>query len=279
MERSTSELAEEQIDFAELESDVKRAQQQDRFDFLNYSLRPPTAAEIERSNREETARARQALARIERDFTLDATRIDPHIVAFSDLNTAASDQFDKLAISLISEASERPLKRILVTSAQRGEGRTCVTINLACALSRARKRVLVIDSDLRQPSVMRLLGGDTEVGLAEVVSRKTTVNSAAVKIMPYGFVVLPVRERVENSAEFLASSAFKELIGSLETQYDFILFDSQPLLTTGDCKLLARLTDSVILVIRAGKITSSQMSKAVAAFSQESIFGVVLNRV
>jgi Mrp family chromosome partitioning ATPase len=50
-------------------------------------------------------------------------------------------------------------------------------------------------------------------------------------------------------------------------------------LTTGDCKLLARLTDSVILVIRAGKITSSQMSKAVAAFSQESIFGVVLNRV
>jgi Mrp family chromosome partitioning ATPase len=164
MERSTSELAEEQIDFAELESDVKRSQQQDRFDFLNYSLRPPTAAEIERSNREETARARQALARIERDFTLDATRIDPHIVAFSDLNTAASDQFDKLAISLISEASERPLKRILVTSAQRGEGRTCVTINLACALSRARKRVLVIDSDLRQPSVMRLLGGDTGWG-------------------------------------------------------------------------------------------------------------------
>jgi capsular exopolysaccharide synthesis family protein len=279
MERSTSELAEEQIDFAELESDVKRAQQQDRFDFLNYSLRPPTAAEIERSNREETARARQALARIEREVALDAARIDPHIVAFSDLNQAASDQFDKLAISLISEASERPLKRILVTSAQRGEGRTCVTINLACALSRARKRVLVIDSDLRQPSVMRLLGGDTEVGLAEVVSRKTTVNSAAVKIMPYGFVVLPVRERVENSAEFLASSAFKELIGSLEAQFDFILFDSQPLLTTGDCKLLARLTDSVILVIRAGKINSSQMSKAIAAFSQESIFGVVLNRV
>jgi capsular exopolysaccharide synthesis family protein len=279
MERSVPELAEEQIDFADLQSNGTRAQQQERFDFLNYSLRPPTAAEIERSNREEVVRARQSIARVEREVALDAARIDPHIVTFSDLNPVASDQFDKLAISLISEASERPLKRILVTSAQRGEGRTCVTINLACALSRARQRVLVIDSDLRQPSVMRLLGGETEVGLAEVVSRKSTVSSAAVKIMPYGFVVLPVRERVENSAEFLASSAFKELIGSLEAQFDFILFDSQPLLTTGDCKLLARLTDSVILVIRAGKINSSQMSKAIAAFSQESIFGVVLNRV
>ena len=254
-------------------------QNPDEFDFIRYSLNTPSAEEIERMQRNVSstpfARSRPVPAR---EISLDASRIDPHLVTFYDFDPRAAEEYSKTAITLISAAAEQPLKRLLIASAQHGEGRTCVMLNLACALAQAKQRVLVVDTDLHSPSLLRLLGVESEVGIAEALARELPANDAAITIKPYGFTILPLRERVENSAEILASPVFRSMLNSLDSDYDFMLFDSSPLLESNDTNLLMKLTNATVMVIRPGKTNAGHISKAIAPLAEDNIFGVVLNR-
>ena len=214
-----------------------------------------------------------------REALLDPTRIDPHLISLSDLNPRAAKYYDQVAVSLIAISYKRLLKRVLVTSALHGEGRTSVALNLAGALARARQRVLVVDCDLLNPSVLRLLGLDAPVGLSEAVRRGLSPNAATLRVQPAAFNLMPMREKVSHSAELLASPRFHELIQMCEADYDFLLFDSSPLLESPDANLLAGLTDATLMVIRPGYSTTQQMAKAVSLFNEKDICGVVLNRV
>ena len=224
-------------------------------------------------------RASEVPAERVREALLDPTRIDPHLISLSDLNPRAAKYYDQVAVSLIAISYKRLLKRVLVTSALHGEGRTSVALNLAGALARARQRVLVVDCDLLNPSVLRLLGLDAPVGLSEAVRRGLSPNAATLRVQPAAFNLLPMREKVSHSAELLASPRFHELIQMCEADYDFLLFDSSPLLESPDANLLAGLTDATLMVIRPGYSTTQQMAKAVSLFNEKDICGVVLNRV
>jgi capsular exopolysaccharide synthesis family protein len=222
---------------------------------------------------------RQALIRPLRETELTLARLDPHLVAIHELDPQALAQYNKLAVSLISGAAKRLIKRVLIVSAHHGEGRTCVTLNLAAALARARKRVLVVDTDLQRPSVSRLLGIDSEVGVSEAVTHNLQPEEAVLRVMPSDFHVLPTRGQVENSAELLASPQFGRLITTLEYHYDFILFDSAPLLASADASLLGLHADSTLLVVKPGNTSTADMARSVAQLNEETLFGVVMNRV
>jgi polysaccharide biosynthesis transport protein len=214
-----------------------------------------------------------------RETELTLARLDPHLVAIHELDPLAVAQFNKLAVSLISGAAKQVLRRVLLVSAHHGEGRTCVTLNLAAALARARKRVLVVDTDLQRPSVSRLLGIEVEAGLTEVVGLKLHPEEAVVRVMPADFHVLPTRGQVEHSAELLAAPTFGRLVSTLELLYDFILFDSAPLLASADAGLLALHSDATLMVVKPGTTSTSDMAKAISQINEEAFFGVVLNRV
>lgn len=222
---------------------------------------------------------RQSLMRPSREIELTLARLDPHLVAIHELDPRAVAQFNRLAIALISGAARHTLKRVLLASAHHGEGRTCVTLNLAAALARARQRVLVIDTDLQRPSVSRLLGVDSEVGLAEAVALGLQPEEAVMKIMPADFHVLATRGQVENSAELLASPGFSRLLAILDNCYDFILFDSAPLLASADANLIGLHTQATLLVVRPGNTSIMEMSKSISLLNEETLFGVVMNRV
>src|SRR5262249_10208024 len=96
-----------------------------------------------------------------REVDLRPKRLDPRPVAFNDFDPRDIAPYNRLVISLISAAASRKLKRVLIASAQYGDGRTTVTLNLAAALARARQRVLVVESDFLRPSALRLLGVDS----------------------------------------------------------------------------------------------------------------------
>jgi capsular exopolysaccharide synthesis family protein len=250
------------------------------FDFLDYSLNAQTTNEAAQRTQAEAMAvfAKRSMVEPARELKLDLARIDPHVVTFSGSNLIAAEQYNKLAISMISEKSDRPLKKILIASTHRNEGRTCVALNLAGALARARQRVLVIDADLQNPSLLSCLGIEAEHGLADVVRQNLLPGQATLKVNPGDFQILPTREAVDNPTELLTSPRFHEVLEMLESEYDFILFDSAPLLRVNDANLLVRLTDAIVFVIRAGKTSSLQLGKAVRSFTQNHIFGVVLNR-
>jgi Mrp family chromosome partitioning ATPase len=255
-------------------------QTSDEFDFIRYSLKTPTAAELDLMQNKVDAQVitRKTEARPAREVDVSVSRIDPHLVNFYDCDPRASGEYTKLAGSLIAAAGTRELKRLLITSARQGEGRTSVLLNLACALAQAKKRVLVVDSDCKRPSVLRMLGVEAEVGIVEALARNLPAGSAAVKIQPHGFVVLPLLERVESPAELLASSAFHEMLSTFEPDYDFILFDSWPLLDSADASLLLRLAATTLMVVRAGKTTPGHLGRAIGPLAEEDLFGIVLNR-
>ena len=252
----------------------------DDFDFVDYSLNTPAAADLEQVGQDQITSdfAQQSVGRPARETDLDVTRIDPHLVAFYDFDPRASEQYNKLAAAMISSSTEQRLKRIMIASAHSGEGRTCVMLNLACALANAKQRVLVVDTDLYKPSVLRLLGIEAEVGMAEVVAQEVAASASAIKIQPHGFAVLPTRERVDNSAQLLASPVVRNMLDAFDSEYDFILFDSPPLLGSGESSLLRRYCDATLMVIRSGKTSSKQLEKAISYFNEDNIVGVVINR-
>src|SRR5215471_9998668 len=240
-------------------------------DFMNYSLNALNAVEIEERNKELAARhaARKSIIKPAREITVDPSRIALSLSAFQNLFNDATEEYNRLAITLITASAERPIKRILIASAQHGEGRTSIALNLACALARSQRKVLVVDADLHRPSLLRFLGLSVEVGLTDALKKGLPAGSAVVRIKPFGFDILPTREQVKNPAELLSSTSFGEMLELFEPDYDFILFDSPPLLGVADSSLLVRHTDAAVLVIRAGKTTSGQLSRAVAPLSQE----------
>jgi capsular exopolysaccharide synthesis family protein len=250
------------------------------FDFIDYSLNALPSEEVAHRNQEAAAAAyaRHSLIEPTTEVTLELSRIDPQLTVFFDSPQLASEQYNKLAISMISEKEERPLKKILIASSHRAEGRTVVALNLACALARARQKVLVIDADLHRPSLLRFLGLEAEAGLTDIIRQNLAPGQATIKVLPFGFDILPTREQIANPTELLTAPRFREALALLEAEYDFILLDSSPLLQVNDANLLVRLTDATVFVIRAGKTSSLQLGKAVASLTQDHIFGVVLNR-
>ncbi len=246
----------------------------ERFDFLSYSLNLSPAYEATGASPQ-----REVLQQPIREIELNLGRLDPHLVTLGDCDPAAAEAHHRLASALISAAIERPLKRVLVASALHGDGRTCLTLTLAGALALARRRVLVVDTDLLRPSMLRLLGIDTEIGLAEALSGGAHPADAVIKLMPCGLHVLPTRGLVENAAELLASPEFGRLLESLDHEYDFMLFDSAPLLAAGDTHLLLHHVDTALLVVSPGRCTASQAEQAASLLAPEDVFGVVLNKV
>jgi len=287
LSKSESEQPRHSLAAVVVAEEEARATRQDRarndqepaetFDFLRFSLNAPTTEAFD-SEATRGSMTRGTAVSPAREVTLDAARIDPHLVVFYDFDPRAAEEYNKTAITLISAAADQPLRRVLIASAQHGEGRTCVALNLACALAQAKQRVLVIDMDLQRPSVLRLLGIEADTGIAEAVAHHLSADSATLSVMPYGFHVLPLRERVENSAEILASPDLRAMLNDCEADYDFMIFDSSPLLDSKDANLLMKLTHATVMVVRPGKTNASHLSRAIAPLPEDNVFGVVLNR-
>ena len=251
----------------------------EQFDFMRYSLgaRPMLESRRPKAQPAAAAMARRPLMLPATEVSIDPRDIDPHLVAFHH-DRRGNEQFNKLAFSLVSKSVERSFKRVLIASANAGEGRTSVALNLACALARARQRVLLVDCDLPNPSVLKSLGARCKVGLEEALAQGPGIAGAVLRVMPYRFNILPVLRPIENPLEILAAPAFWKNLQMFDQDYDFVLFDSTPLLSAGDSNLLVRFTDTTLLVVRPGATTSTEMGKAIAPFAQEDLLGVVINR-
>ena len=257
--------------------DVEDEDEDEGFNFLRYSLSASSLFGRGRDSRG-AAIIRRSQAEPTREVKIDPNRIDPHLVTFYNSDPHASEQYNRLALTLISKAAERGIKRVLVASPHEGDGRTTVALNLACALARARQRVLVVDCNLLAPAVARMLDIECDAGMVEAFLQQMMPGAAAVKTLPYGFNVLPTRKRIENPVEIFAAPGFWKMLQMFDAQHDFILFDSPPLLEMGDPSLLVRFTDATLMVLRAGKINSTEMAKAITPFTQDNILGVVINR-
>ncbi|MFR9805646.1 polysaccharide biosynthesis tyrosine autokinase [Pseudonocardia sp. RS010] len=202
------------------------------------------------------------------------------IGAIKDDQSPRAEAYRHIRTNLQFIGIDKAPRTILITSSLSEEGKTTTTINLAVALGATGSRVLLIDADLRRPSVSRTLGIEDSVGLTSVLTHRTHVN-AAIQNWSGRFEVLASGQLPPNPSELLASRQMSGLLSELRQRYDYILIDSPPLLPVTDAAALAPAVDGVVLVCRYRRTKAKDLRSAAHTLTGKSVtvLGVVLSMV
>jgi capsular exopolysaccharide synthesis family protein len=204
------------------------------------------------------------------------------LITLSRPQSQMSESYRALRTSLLLTSLGAPPKTILITSALPQEGKTTTSINTATVLAQKGTRVLLIDADLRRPSIHKTLGMGPRAGLSNVLTGGTTLQQATVRstVLPNLFI-LPAGTPPPNPAELLASAQMFDLLAELREQYDHIVVDTPPTLSVTDAVVLATRVDAVVLVIRSGQTTKPALRRARDILAQVNarVAGVLLNAV
>jgi non-specific protein-tyrosine kinase len=169
---------------------------------------------------------------------------------------------------------------IAVTSSIPGEGKTTVAINLASTLAEAGFTVCLVDADLRRPTIAKVLGLLSPVGLTSVLIHQIDL-SEAMQSAGSNFYVLTSGPTPPNPSEVLASSYVRDVVRSLLDKVDYVVLDTAPLLPVADGSEVAALADGTLLVARHGMTTDSHIRRSVHALARvdAKLLGVLLNRI
>src|ERR1039458_526273 len=193
-----------------------------------------------------------------------------------------AESYRALRTSLLLSNLGAPPKVIMVTSALPQEGKTTTSINVAVVLAQKGVRVLLIDADLRRPSIHKTLGMGPHSGLSNVLTGSTTIEQAIThtSILP-NLDVLTAGTPPPNPAELLASTNMRDLLAQLREQYDHIVVDTPPSLSVTDAVVLSPRADAVVLVIRSGQTTKQALRRSRDILTQVNakVVGVLLNAV
>jgi capsular exopolysaccharide synthesis family protein len=193
-----------------------------------------------------------------------------------------AESYRALRTSLLLTSVGAPPKTILITSALPREGKTTTSINTAIVLAQKGTRVLLIDADLRRPSIHKALGIGPRVGLSNVLTGGATLTQATVRssILP-NLYILPAGTPPPNPAELLASARMFDLLDEVREQYDHIVVDTPPTLSVTDAVVLSTRADAVVLVIRSAQTTKPALRRARDILAQVNarVAGVLMNAV
>lgn len=205
-------------------------------------------------------------------------RPDPHLVSLLDATSFEADQYRTLR--LVIEHVHGPKSLFAVTSPTPGDGKTTSAINLAGALAAAPdSRVLVIDIDLRTPSVGNRLGLPVQSpGLVDLLLDKDLTVEAVVQRHPqYRLSVVPGGRAITVPYELLKSPRLRELLQEVRRQYDYVLLDTAPLVPVPDTRLLAEYTDGFIIVVAAHQTPRVLLAEALNMMDPKKVIGIVFN--
>jgi succinoglycan biosynthesis transport protein ExoP len=193
-----------------------------------------------------------------------------------------AESYRALRTSLLLSNLGAPPKVIMVTSARPQEGKTTTSINTAIVLAQKGVRVLLIDADLRRPSVHKTLGMGPRSGLSNVLTGSANLQQTITSspILP-NLLILPAGTPPPNPAELLASSNMRDMIAELRQQFDHIVIDTPPTLSVTDAVVLSPCADASILVIRSGQTTKQALRRSRDILMQVNahVAGVLLNAV
>ena len=193
-------------------------------------------------------------------------------------NTVSLEQYRRLGAVLLEEQVQKQLKTVMITSALPQEGKTLTLVNLALTLSESyARRVLVIDADLRWPSLHTVLGVPNDRGLSEALGDGQ--QELPIIAVSSHLSALTAGNPGPTPLAGLTSKRMEEVIEECVTRFDWVLIDTSPVGVLPDAQVLARIVGAVILVIGAGSTPAAAVERAVAELGPDSIIGTVLNRV
>jgi len=225
-----------------------------------------------------TAREGAASKRLMLASSNEAVELITHVRPQSQM----AESYRALRTSLLLSHLGAPPKVIMVTSALPQEGKSTTSINCAVVLAQKGVRVLLIDCDLRRPSIHKTLGMGPRSGLSNVLTGSITLKQA-ITVAPTlpNLDVLPAGTPPPNPAELLASTNMRDVLAELRDKYDHIVLDTPPTLSVTDAVVLSPRADAIVLVIRSGSTTKQALRRSRDILMQVNarVSGVLLNAV
>jgi protein-tyrosine kinase len=197
-----------------------------------------------------------------------------------DANTTqlSREQYRKLAATLHQTQAVSGINVIMIASAMAGEGKTLTSSNLALTLSESyKRRVLLIDGDLRRPSLHTVFGLDGSVGLSEGLLSAEDRRFAVQQMSPH-LTVLPAGRPSLDPMAGLTSDRMRRLLAEARSGFDWVIIDTPPVGLLPDGHLLASMVDGVLLVVKAGETPHGVVQRAIESLGRDRIIGVVLNQ-
>ncbi|NLW87198.1 MAG: polysaccharide biosynthesis tyrosine autokinase [Planctomycetes bacterium] len=211
---------------------------------------------------------------------LDEEINDIRLAFATNPHSVVGESFRQIRTCVQFSAPAEQLQSLLVTSAQPGDGRTAVAMNLAAAFARNGKKVLVVDANFRQPAMEKLFPQCQNTGLSNALVSQCLWSDHVCEIEP-NLSVLPAGPLPPNPAELLGSDTMRLLVSEMVAQYDQVIIDGPPCLLVTDAAVMSSIADGTVLVVRATSNTFGvvQRSRDILNRVNARILGVVLNGI
>jgi capsular exopolysaccharide synthesis family protein len=191
----------------------------------------------------------------------------------------STEQYRSLAATLLDAQAESGTRVVMVASAVPSEGKTLTACNLALTLSESyQKRVLLIDGDLRRPTLHEMFRLNAASGLSESL-RSPTETKLLLRQVSSKLAILPAGRPSSDPMASLTSDRMRRLLDEARETFDWVIIDTPPLVLLPDANLLAPMADGVVLVIRAASTPHAMVARAIEAIGKNRTLGIVLNRV
>jgi capsular exopolysaccharide synthesis family protein len=200
------------------------------------------------------------------------------LVSVTEKESLAAEKFRFLAVRLRQLQQRRPLKKLLITSTTPNEGKSLVAANLVCTLaSRRQQRTLLLEGDLRRPSLQDQFGLGRISGLSEYLQGAIDAMRTIYRLDSLGFWILPAGGAPQNPLDLMQTGRLSLLMDQLNCWFDWILIDSPPILPLADTSVWTRLADGILLVTRQGITDKEQLKCGLEAIEPSKLVGAVLN--
>ena len=204
------------------------------------------------------------------------------MITVTDPTSVDTEQFNTIRTNIKFSNVDKDYKTLMVTSSNISEGKSTVSANIATTFAKQGLHTLLVDSDLRRPTVDATFGIDNPQGLSNYLSeRNFDINSIIYKTSVKNLYVMPSGPIPPNPSELIGSKRMAELIKKLSDQLDLVIFDAPPVLSVTDAQIVSTNVDGTILVVRANKTEKAAVKEAVRLIKQVGghIIGTILNDV
>ena len=219
--------------------------------------------------------------RLDKKDVKKALLSNPCLVMLNGSDSPVAEEYKKLKSIVVRLTRKDQFKNtIMVTSALRAEGKSITSLNLAITLAQDYDNtVLLVDTDLRKPSVHKYLGIKASVGLTDCLTKGMDVGEAIVHTGIGKLAVLPAGKVAKNPVEMVMSGRMKSLVKDLKHRYAdrYVIFDTPPLLPFAEVHALSAMVDGVILVVREGQTPVSSIKTAAEMLKGANVLGTVYN--
>jgi len=212
-------------------------------------------------------------------WTVDAERVEPRLVAITSPNSSYCEEYRSLRTNVLHKSQRQNLQAIVVASANPSEGKSVTAVNLAWMLAQTDGvRALIIDSDLRMPSLADYLGIETEKGLSDILTSDARLQDTIVKLEPSGLYLLAGGTARPDVAELISGPKYAELLAEAREMFDYIIIDAPPLAIFTDATVLINKADGALLVVRANRTKYSALDRILEPLPKDRMLGVILNQ-